>query len=94
MNKIENNRTSAIARASAREEVNPMTSKKKYKRASTRKPIVNKLMVIDELMKSKDELNISLTVSEFRNLFSTAQLNRGWTKPQLEDFLERVKNGT
>ena len=94
MNKIENNRTSAIARASAREEVNPMTSKKKYKRASTRKPIVNKLMVIDELMKSQDETNISLTVREFKELFSTPQLNRGWTKPQLEDFLERVKNGT
>jgi len=94
MNKIENNRTSAIARASAREEVNPMTSKKKYKRVSTRKPIVNKLMVIDELMKSKDEVNISLSVKEFKELFSTNQLNRGWTKPQLEFINERVKNGT
>tara|TARA_Y100000004_G_scaffold165465_1_gene196378 strand:- start:215 stop:427 length:213 start_codon:yes stop_codon:yes gene_type:complete len=64
------------------------------KRVSTRKPIVNKLMVIDELMKSKDEVNISLSVKEFKELFSTNQLNRGWTKPQLEFINERVKNGT
>ena len=59
---------------------------------SDKKPVKNKLQLIDEVLKSDDDKTISLTVSEFRNLFSTAQLNRGWTKPQLEDFLERVKN--
>ena len=61
---------------------------------SDKKPVKNKLQLIDEVLKSYDDKTISLTVSDFRNLFSTAQLNRGWTKPQLEDFLERVKNGT
>ena len=61
---------------------------------SDKKPVKNKLQLIDEVLKSDDDKTISLTVSEFRNLFSTAQLNRGLTKPQLEDFLERVKNGT
>ena len=61
---------------------------------SDKKPVKNKLQLIDEVLKSDDDKTISLTVSEFRNLFSTAQLNRGWTKPQLEDFLERVNNGT
>ena len=61
---------------------------------SDKKPVKNKLQLIDEVLKSDDDKTISLTVSEFRNLFSTAQLNRGWTKHQLEDFLERVKNGT
>ena len=61
---------------------------------SDKKPVKNKLQLIDEVLKSDDDKTISLTVSEFRILFSTAQLNRGWTKPQLEDFLERVKNGT
>lgn len=91
MNKIENNRASAIARATAREEVNPMTSKKKYKRVSTKKPIVNKLMVIDKVLKSDDDKTFEMSVSDFKALFSTAQLNRGWTKPQLEYLLERLK---
>jgi len=34
-----------------------------------------------------------MSVSEFKELFSTAQLNRGWTKPQLESILERLNNG-
>ena len=51
---------------------------------SDKKPVKNKLQLIDEVLKSDDDKTISLTVSEFRNLFSTAQLNRGWTKPQLE----------
>ena len=58
---------------------------------SDKKPVKNKLQLIDEVLKSDDDKTISLTVSEFRNLFSTAQLNRGWTKPQIEDFLERCK---
>lgn len=61
---------------------------------SDKKPVKNKLQLIDEVLKSDDDKTISLTVSEFRNLFSTAQLNRGWTKPQLEFINERVKNGT
>ena len=61
---------------------------------SDKKPVKNKLQLIDEVLKSDDDKTISLTVSEFRNLFSTAQLNRGWTNPQLEDFLESLKNCT
>ena len=56
-----------------------------------KKPVRNKLQLIDEVLKSDDDKTISLTVSEFKELFSTAQLNRGWTKPQIEDFLERCK---
>ena len=60
---------------------------------SDKKPVKNKLQLIDEVLKSDDDKTISLTVSEFRNLFSTAQLNRGWTKPQLEEIKARLKNG-
>ena len=56
-----------------------------------KKPIKNKLQVIDEVLKSDDNKTIKISVSEFKALFSTAQLNRGWTKPQLEDFLKRLK---
>lgn len=56
-----------------------------------KKPIKNKLQLIDEVLKSDDDKTISLTVSEFKALFSTAQLNRGWTKPQLEEIFERLK---
>ena len=55
-----------------------------------KKPIKNKLQVIDEVLKSDDNKTIQISVSEFKALFSTAQLNRGWTKPQLEDLLERI----
>ena len=56
-----------------------------------KKPIKNKLQIIDEVLKSDDDKTISLTVSEFKELFSTAQLNRGWTKPQLDFINERLK---
>lgn len=56
-----------------------------------KKPIKNKLQVIDEVLKSDDNKTIEISVSEFKALFSTAQLNRGWTKPQLEDLLKRLK---
>ena len=56
-----------------------------------KKPIKNKLQLIDEVLKSDDDKTISLTVSEFKALFSTAQLNRGWTKPQLDFINERLK---
>ena len=29
----------------------------------------------------------------FKQLFTLAQLNRGWTKPQLEEIKARLKNG-
>jgi len=61
---------------------------------SDKKPVKNKLQLIDEVLKSDDDKTISLTVSEFKELFSTNQLNRGWTKPQLEFINERVKNGS
>jgi len=56
-----------------------------------KKPVRNKLQLIDEVLKSDDDKTISLTVSEFKELFSTAQLNRGWTKPQLDFINERLK---
>ena len=51
----------------------------------------NKLQLIDEILNSNEDKNLSISVSDFKELFSTAQLNRGWTKPQLEDLLERLK---
>ena len=54
----------------------------------------NKLTIIDEILKSDEDKTFSMSVADFKQFFTLAQLNRGWTKPQLEDFLERVKNGT
>ena len=56
-----------------------------------KKPIKNKLQIIDEVLKSDDDKTFTMSVSEFKALFSTAQLNRGWTKPQLEEIFERLK---
>ncbi len=56
-----------------------------------KKTVKNKLQVIDEVLKSDDDKTFEMSVSDFKALFSTAQLNRGWTKPQLEDLLERLK---
>ena len=61
---------------------------------SDKQPVKKKLQLIDDVLKSDDDKTISFKVSEFKELFSTAQLNRGWTKPQLEFINERVKNGT
>jgi len=58
-----------------------------------KKTVKNKLQIIDEVLKSDDNKTFNMSVSEFRELFSTAQLNRGWTKPQLESILERLNNG-
>jgi hypothetical protein len=56
-----------------------------------KKPIKNKLQVIDEVLKSDEDKSFEMSVREFKALFSNAQLNRGWTKPQLEDVLKRLK---
>ena len=56
-----------------------------------KKAIKNKLQVIDEVLKSDEDKTLEISVSEFKALFSTAQLNRGWTKTQLEFFNERFK---
>ena len=56
-----------------------------------KKPVRNKLQLIDEVVKSDDDATFTMSVSEFKALFSTAQLNRGWTKPQLEEIFERLK---
>ena len=55
-----------------------------------KKTVKNKLQIIDEVLKSDDHKTFEMSVSDFKSLFSTAQLNRGWTKPQLEDLLERI----
>ena len=54
----------------------------------------NKLQLIDDLMHKQGNKTITIGVDEFKALFSTAQLNRGWTKPQLDFINERVKNGS
>ena len=56
-----------------------------------KKTVKNKLQIIDEVLKSDDHKTFEMSVSDFKALFSTAQLNRGWTKPQLEDLLKRLK---
>ena len=47
---------------------------------SDKKPVKNKLQLIDEVLKSDDDKTISLTVSEFRNLFSCNKLRKMITK--------------
>tara|TARA_A100001515_G_C4533398_1_gene197681 strand:- start:407 stop:637 length:231 start_codon:yes stop_codon:yes gene_type:complete len=61
------------------------------KQAEKKKTVKNKLQLIDDLMHKQGNKTITIGVDEFKALFSTAQLNRGWTKPQIEDFLERCK---
>ena len=56
-----------------------------------KKTIENKLQVIDKVLKSDDDKTFEISVSDFKALFSTAQLNRGWTKPQLIKWLEGLK---
>ena len=53
----------------------------------------NKLMIIDEILKSDDDKTFSMSVADFKQFFTLAQLNRGWTKPQLEEIKARLKNG-
>ena len=53
----------------------------------------NKLTIIDEILKSDDEKSFSMSIADFKQLFTLAQLNRGWTKPQLEEIKARLKNG-
>ena len=61
------------------------------KQVEKKKTVKNKLQLIDDLMHKQGNKTITIGVDEFKKLFSTAQLNRGWTKPQIEDFLERCK---
>ena len=51
----------------------------------------NKLTIIDEILKSDDNKTFSMSVADFKQFFTLAQLNRGWTKPQLDFFNERCK---
>ena len=61
------------------------------KQVEKKKTVKNKLQLIDDLMHKQGNKTITIGVDEFKALFSTAQLNRGWSKPQIEDFLERCK---
>ena len=93
-NKVVNNQLSSIGRASAREEVNPITSKAKRKYTpKPKKEVITKLQIIDEVMNSDEDKTFTLSVSEFKSLFKTAQINRGWTKPQIEFIKEKLSNG-
>ena len=61
------------------------------KQVEKKKTVKNKLQLIDDLMHKQGNKTITIGVDEFKALFSTAQLNRGWTKPQLDFFNERCK---
>ena len=55
-------------------------------------PVISLCLFTDNMLFGQTPLpKITIGVDEFKALFSTAQLNRGWTKPQIEDFLERCK---
>ena len=58
-----------------------------------KKPTPNKLTIIDEILKSDEDKTFSMSVADFKQFFTLAQLNRGWTKPQLEEIKARLKNG-
>ncbi len=58
-----------------------------------KKPTLNKLQLIDDILNANENSQIKISVADFKQLFSLAQLNRGWTKPQLEDFKARLKDG-
>ena len=71
-----------------------MTSKKVYKaKPKATKTVKHKVHVIEEVLKSDDDKTFSMTVLEFKQLFSSPQLLRGWTKPQIELILEKINNG-
>ena len=53
----------------------------------------NKLQLIDDILNANENSQIKISVADFKQLFTLAQLNRGWTKPQLEDFKARLKDG-
>ena len=53
----------------------------------------NKLTIIDEILKSDEDKTFSMSVADFKQFFTLAQLNRGWTKPQLEEIIARLKHG-
>ena len=58
-----------------------------------KKPTLNKLQLIDDILNANENSQIKISVADFKQLFTLAQLNRGWTKPQLEDFKARLKDG-
>jgi len=58
-----------------------------------KKPTPNKLQLIDDILNADENSQIKISVADFKQLFTLAQLNRGWTKPQLEDFKARLKDG-
>ena len=58
-----------------------------------KKPTLNKLQLIDDILNADENSQIKISVADFKQLFTLAQLNRGWTKPQLEDFKARLKDG-
>ena len=58
-----------------------------------KKPTHNKLQLIDDILNANENSQIKISVADFKQLFTLAQLNRGWTKPQLEDFKARLKDG-
>ena len=58
-----------------------------------KKPTLNKLQLIDDILNANENSQIKISVADFKQLFSLAQLNRGWTKPQLEEIKARLKDG-
>ncbi len=55
-----------------------------------KKETKNKLQLISDVLESNDTNKIKINVEDFKQLFSSNQLNRGWTKSQLEFLLENI----
>ena len=66
------------------------TPKKKVAAKTPKPKAITKLQLIGDVLDSNDTNKIELSVEDFKRLFSYNQLNRGWTKPQIEFLLENI----
>tara|TARA_Y100000004_G_C8647953_1_gene299866 strand:- start:151 stop:417 length:267 start_codon:yes stop_codon:yes gene_type:complete len=66
------------------------TPKKKVATKTSKPKAITKLQLIGDVLDSNDTNKIELSVEDFKRLFSYNQLNRGWTKPQIEFLLESI----
>jgi|TARA_B100000035_G_scaffold272129_1_gene247310 hypothetical protein len=66
------------------------TPKKKVATRNPKPKAITKLQLIGDVLDSNDTNKIELSVEDFKRLFSYNQLNRGWTKPQIEFLLENI----
>tara|TARA_Y100001937_G_C7075356_1_gene310344 strand:+ start:825 stop:1088 length:264 start_codon:yes stop_codon:yes gene_type:complete len=78
-------RTDRLARDVTEYQDNP----KKIVKRTPKPKAITKLQLIGDVLDSADETTISFTIEEFAKMFSYNQLNRGWTKPQIEFLMEK-----